>query len=1038
MNIIRIAVQRPVTIAVAVILIVLFGLIGLSKLPVQLAPDTDLPEIEVRTSWPGASPTELESEVVEPQEDTLKSLQGLQKMESSSYNDYATITLTFDISTDIDAALLRVSNKLNEVSEYPDNVQQPILSNTGGASRPIIWMIMTMKSGDDKEILKYKTFFENEIRHYIERIQGVASLLIIGGTEDQLEIIIDPEKMSRRGITINQIISKVVAANNDISAGLLGIDRKNYRIRTVAKFQDPLDPLDVVIYDDGIQRVFLRDVATTRIGHEPLFMSVMENGREGIVVGVKKEKGGNVIDIVSRVKAEVDRLNKDVLAEKNLYINWAHDEAPYILQSIDTMKKNVMIGAALAICVLILFIGSLRSTITIALAIPISAIGTFIFLWAFHRNLNVVSLAGISFAVGMLVDNSIVVLENIDRHRHLGKNIFDAVLQGADEVFGAVIASTLTTVAVFLPVIFIKQEAGQLFKDISIAITCAIILSLLVSVTVIPSFMNFIYRNHSVKYERKKKITDFIGRLFLSIIMGISNFFQKNVFTRIFCVMIFTSLSVYTAITLLPKAEYLPQGNRNFIMNILVPPPGYSAEKREEVGRYIFDKTDEFRTPGDHGMPLIKNVFYVSSDWISLFGVIAKKEFETQASRFIPAMNKLINSLPGMFGISIQPGIFESGIGKGRTVDLDISGDEMDALVGAGRILFGAISGAMPGSQIRPVPSLEISYPESRVKANKLTLAANGLTEQDLGVYVDVLMTGRKVDEYGPEGKDRIDLVIRGEESEFKTPEDILNTSIVNNIGQMVRIGDVASIEYKSGMTQIDRLEKKRNIRLEITPPESIALMTAIETIQKTADGLVQSGKIKNVEINLGGNADKLEETFNALKWNLLLALVITYLLMASLFENFLYPFIIMFSVPLAAAGGLGGLKLVNTFIASQPMDVLTMLGFIILVGTVVNNAILIVHQSLNNIRYNNMQGLEAISESVRTRIRPIFMSACTSIFALMPLVIATGSGSELYRGIGSVLLGGLALSTVFTLFVIPALLSFVIGLEKKRVHIKD
>lgn len=1037
MNFIRIAVQRPVTTAVMVILIVLFGLIGLFRLPVQLAPDTELPEIEVNTVWSGASPTELESEVVEKQEDALKSLQNLQKMESSSYNDYATITLTFDLETDIDTALLRTSNKLNEVSDYPENVQRPTLSSTGGSSDPIIWLVMMMTSGDDREILKYKTFFENEIRHYLERVEGVASLLVVGGTEDQLEIIIDPEKMARRGITIDQLISKVVAANNDISAGLLGIDRKNYRIRTVAKFQDSLDPLDVVIYDDGIQRVFLRDVATVRIGYEPLFMSVMQNGNEGIVVGVKKEKGGNVIDIVRRVRAEVDRLNTDVLAEKNIYISWAYDEAPYILKSIDTMKKNVIIGAVLAIGVLFFFLGSIRSTVTIGLAIPISAIGTFIFLWIFHRNLNVVSLAGISFAVGMLVDNSIVVLENIDRHRHMGKNILDAVVQGANEVFGAVIASTLTTVAVFLPVIFIKQEAGQLFKDISIAITCAIILSLLVSVTVIPSFMNFIYRNHSVKYEAKKKITGVIGGALLSLIMGISDFFQKNVFTRIFCVVLFTSLAVYTAMILLPKAEYLPQGNSNFIMNILVPPPGYSAEKRNEVGKYIFENTDEFRTPGDHGMPLIKNVFYVSSDWISLFGVIAKEEFETQASRFIPAMNKLINSLPGMFGISIQPGIFESGIGKGRTVDLNISGENMNDLVTAGGMLFGAVSGAIPGSQIRPVPSLEISYPEGRVVADKLKLAANGLTEQDLGIYVDVLMTGRKVDEFGPEGKPRIDLVVRGDASEFKAPEDILNTPIVNNIGQQVRIGDVASIEYKSGMTQIDRLEKKRNIRLEITPPESIPLMTAIETIQKTADGLVQAGKIKGVEIRLGGNADKLEETFNALKWNLLLALIITYLLMASLFENFLYPFIIMFSVPLAAAGGLGGLRLVDIFVASQPMDVLTMLGFIILIGTVVNNAILIVHQSLNNVRYHDMQGLEAISESVRTRVRPIFMSAFTSIFGLMPLVLATGSGSELYRGIGSVLLGGLALSTVFTLFVIPALLSFVIGLERKIIHIK-
>ena len=1034
MNIIKIAIHRPVTICVMVILIVLFGAIGLTRLPVQLAPDTDLPEIEVRTVWSGASPAEMEGEVVERQEDKLKSLQNLQKMESSSYNDYATITLTFDLATDIDTALFRVSNKLNEVAEYPDNVQQPILSSTGGSSQPIIWMLLKVKEGPDTDILKYRTFFENEIRQYLERIKGVASLLVFGGTEDQLEIVIDPERMARRGITINQVIDAVEAANNDVSAGVLGIDRRNYRIRTVAKFQNVSDPLDVVVYDDGIQRVFLRDVATTAIGYEPQFVSVMENGSEGIVVGVKKEKGGNVIDIVERVRAEVDRLNAEVLASQNLYFSWAHDEAPYILKSIDNMKKNVFIGATLAVVVLLLFLWSVRATITIGLAIPISAIGTFIFLWVLHRNLNVVSLAGISFAVGMLVDNAIVVLENIDRHRQSGKAIFDAVYQGTSEVFGAVVASTLTTVAVFLPVIFIRQEAGQLFKDIAIAITASIVLSLLVSVTVIPAFMHFIYRNSKVITDNgeKKKMVNAVGGLFVSLIMAVSRFFQRNVFTRIVAVALFTSMAVMGTVALVPKAEYLPQGNRNFIMNILVPPPGYSAEKRREVGEYLFAHTDQYRTPGDHDLPLIRNMFYFSSDFLSGFGLSATEEYETQASRFIPTLTRLINSLPGMFGISIQPGIFESGIGKGRTVDLNISGEEMNDIVNAGRMLFGAVSQAVPGSQIRPVPSLEISYPEGRVKADKRKLAANGLTEHELGVYVDVLMSGRKVDEFGPEGKDRIDLVVRGAEDRFRTPEDILNAPIVNNIGRQVRVGDVATISYESGMTQIDRLEKKRNIRLEITPPLSIPLQTAIETIQKTCDDLVASGKVQHVSLHLGGNADKLVETFNALKWNLLLALMITYLLMAALFENFLYPFIIMFSVPLAAAGGLLGLRLVNIFIAPQPLDVLTMLGFIILVGTVVNNAILIVHQALNNIRHHGMAGLPAISESVRTRIRPIFMSACTSIFALMPLVVATGSGSELYRGIGSVLLGGLALSTVLTLFVIPALLAFFIGMETK------
>jgi HAE1 family hydrophobic/amphiphilic exporter-1 len=332
------------------------------------------------------------------------------------------------------------------------------------------------------------------------------------------------------------------------------------------------------------------------------------------------------------------------------------------------------------------------------------------------------------------------------------------------------------------------------------------------------------------------------------------------------------------------------------------------------------------------------------------------------------------------------------------------------------------------------VPSLETSYPEIRVIPNKERLSANGLNERDLGIYVDILMDGRKIDEYRPEGIKQIDMILKGNDARFDSPENILDATIVNSYGDLIKIGDVSDLDYSEGMPQINHLERQRTISLQVTPPASLALQDAMETIEGgIIDTMRQAGSLDNLEITIGGNADKLTETFNALQWNLLLAILITYLLMSALFENFLYPFIILFTVPLAAAGGFIGLRLVNSFIAPQGFDILAMLGFIILIGTVVNNAILIVHQSLNNVRYNGLVGVPAVTDAVRTRIRPIFMSATTSILALTPLVLSTGSGSELYRGLGSILLGGLALSTMFTLFVIPALLAFVIGFERSR-----
>jgi HAE1 family hydrophobic/amphiphilic exporter-1 len=1032
MDIVQYSLKKPVTVAVAVILVVTFGLIGLNKLPVQLTPDVETPKITVQTIWGGATPSEVEKEIIEKQEEALKGLQGLTKLESSSYNSFGEITLSFELETVVEDALLRVSNKLNEVSDYPENADKPIIEAAGANNSPVVWMVVKPVEGNTESITHYMTFFENNIRQQFERIKGVGSMFIFGGNKDQLQITLDMEKMAQNKITINQLSAVIRNANHTTSAGVLGIGRKNYRIRTLGQFQTPEDVLDVVIYDDGLKRVHLRDVAAIAKGYEKESAAVLHNGKQIMVVGLRKETGANVLEMSDRVEAEVKRLNAGVLKEQGLVIELVYDEREYINTAIQLVKGNVLIGGSLAILVLLTFLRSVRTTIATAVAIPISVIGTFIFLWLAGRNLNVVSLAGISFAVGMLVDNSIVVLENIDRHRKLGKKAYQAALEGAKEVWGAVFASTATTVAVFLPVIFMQEEAGQLFRDIAIAITFSILISLLVSVSVIPTLINQLYRRSAPKKQNWLQ-RSYVGPVFLKGLMGISNLCLKNIFTRFVTIILFTSLSVYLIYVLRPPAEYLPQGNRNFVLNILIPPPGYSVQKFREMGENIYKEAQPYFVDDEKdGIPGIQHLFFVGADRFTLFG--ANSQHETRAKELIPLFTKIMNAIPGIFGVSLQVGIFEQGLGQGRTVEVNISGEEIDNIAAGAMALFGGLKQRIPTAQIRPIPSLETSYPEILVVPNKEKLAANGLSERDLGTYVDILMDGRRIDDYSPEGMKKIDLLLKGSDDEFASPENILQATIVNNFGDLIKLSDVADLQYSQSMPQINHLERMRTITLQVTPPLELPLQSAIEIIQdELVKPLQAGGKLPGVSISIGGNADKLVETGNALKWNLLLALLITYLLLSALFENFLYPFIILFTVPLAAAGGFVGLLAVNIFVAQQGFDVLAMLGFIILIGTVVNNAILIVHQSLNNVRYHGFIGLEGISEAVKTRIRPIFMSATTSVLAMSPLVLSTGSGSELYRGLGSILLGGLAVSTLFTLFVIPAMLAVVIRFERSR-----
>jgi HAE1 family hydrophobic/amphiphilic exporter-1 len=389
----------------------------------------------------------------------------------------------------------------------------------------------------------------------------------------------------------------------------------------------------------------------------------------------------------------------------------------------------------------------------------------------------------------------------------------------------------------------------------------------------------------------------------------------------------------------------------------------------------------------------------------------------------------------------MQAGIFQTRLGRGRTVEVDVVGDDMNQIVGTAGTMFGIIMKEIPGAQVRPLPSLEMLYPEIRLLPDRDRLRASGMSAGELGVILDVLMDGRKIGDFKQEGKKKIDLVVKASENNVSTPEELYTSMIATPMGKIVPISSMAYLERTAGITEIRHLERKRTVTLQVTPPSNIVLEEAMDIInEKVIPTVSAMGMIKEgISVSMSGVADKLKETQEVLQWNFVLAAVISYLLMSSLFGNFLYPLIIMFTVPLAGAGGFMGLGLVNVY--SQivpphmptPLDILTMLGFVILIGVVVNNAILIVHQALNNIRYHDMDYREAVIESTRSRLRPIYMSATTSIFGMMPLVVAPGPGSELYRGLGSVILGGLALSTVFTVFVIPALLMFFIRMEKPR-----
>ena len=1034
MNVIKFSIEKPVTVLVGVILIVLFGLIGLSRMPYQLSPTVIEPEITVTTTWPGATPYEVEREIIEEQEKVLKGIPGLLEMESASFNSQGTVTLRFSIGTDLDNALLRVSNKLDEVPSYPENVDKPIITATGAATSPVIWMVLKTIGDNRRSPYQYRTYFENNVRQYLERTPGVADLFIGGGTEKEMHIIIQPEKLAAFGLTISELIEILRAENINISAGTMGVGRRDYRIRTIAEFKSAADIENIVLRSTGQQRIRVSDLATVTFGYEKLAGAMLHLGKEGIAIGVKPEPGANILELTDRLEVVVNQLNAEKLTAEKIKLEWVYDQRPYIRGAIRLVRQNIFIGGTLAIIVLLVFLRSFISTLVVATTIPISIIGTFIFMNLMGRNLNVVSLAGIAFAVGMLIDSAIVVLENIGRHCSMGKSAFQASYDGAREVWGAILASTLTTIAVFLPVIFLEEEAGQLFRDIAIAVTCAVALSLFVSVSVIPMFSRRLFEltGSEDSCQTDIQVGRNIGTRLVNGIMAMVKMATRNWMTRTATILVFSSISVVGAWLLLPKAEYLPQGNRNLVLNLLIPPPGLSFDERKAIGEQIYRINEPYFGKDNDGFPGIKEMFYIGAEQIMLFGAISIHE--QRAGELLPLFRRTIYSIPGMFGVSTQAGVFQTSLGRGRTIEVNISGDDLNRIVQVAGAMFGAIMKEIPGAQIRPVPSLELLFPEARLIPYRDRLKAVKMTARDFGIALDVLMDGRDVGDFKQEGQKKIDLILKASEADIRTPEELYHSMIAIPDGRIVPVSSLSKLERTTGITQIRHLERQRTITLQVNPPFSIPLQEAMETINARVIGpMAGQGVLQGTDVRQSGVADKLTETRKILQWDFILAAIIAYLLMAALFGNFIYPLIIMFTLPLAAVGGLLGLKLVNWLITPQPFDILTMLGFIILVGVVVNNAILIVHQALNNVRVNGMPYQEAVLESTRTRLRPIYMSAATSIFGMLPLVLIPGPGSEFYRGLGSVVLGGLAVSTVFTVLVIPSLLMFAIKMERPR-----
>ncbi len=1001
MNLTRLSLGNPVAVAVAVLLVVLFGFISMERLPIQLTPEVEEPKITISTTWRAAAPEEVEAEIVEPQEDALRGLPGATRILAEASRGQGKVTLTFAVGTDLRRALLEVMSRLNRVARYPTDASEPVISTVGGDSRPIAWFVIKAGAGNERDIASYQNFLEEVVQSRFERVPGVAMSELRGGRQNELRITFDPYKAASLGVQLPEVV-KLVGAK-DSSAGFAEVGKRRYTLRYAGAYKaDDLAGL-IIDWREG-RPVYLRDVATVAVQMEDRASFVIQNGQPAMAINAHRESGVNVLEVMAGLKEAVEELREGPLKQANLTIAQVYDETDYINDSIYMVVENLLMGILLAVGVLWWFFRRLRATLIVALAIPICVVGSFMVMDMAGRTLNVISLAGLAFAVGMVLDAAIVVLENIVRLRESGVNYVAAARHGTTQVWGAILASTATTVAIFLPVLFLADEAGQLFADLALTISVAVCLSLLVAVVVLPTA--------AVSWLKQTRLVDPHEKWWDNITAAIMH--TTGARGRRLWIVGLVTVPLLLAWFMVPKADYLPEGNRNLIISFINPPPGANIGYMEkEMGAQVAAAMSPYLS--GEKQPQVSHYFFIAFNNGMFMG--AQTADATRIGELTPVINGVIASFPDTIGFAFKASLF-GGLGGGRSIDIDIQGSDLEGLLQAGSAGFMAVREAF-GSMPRPFPGLDLAEPELRLVPDERRLAEVGWNRGDMGGIARALGSGLYVADYF-DGDKRLDVILRSQG--WATPEALTAIPLATPEGGIQPLGALVKVVQTAGPDQLRRIDRHRTVTLQVRLPEGMSVEEGLDLIKEKVEPAIEAALPEDGILSYSGSADKLQEMLKSMAGSFLLAIVILYLLISALFRSFMDSLLVLLTIPLATVGGVLALWLLNLAGVNQPMDLLTMIGFIILLGLMVNNAILLVDLTRSAER-EGVSRRDAVQLAIRQRLRPILMSTLTTIFGMLPLVLIPGAGTELYRGLGAVIVGGMAVSTLFTLILLPSLL---------------
>lgn len=1018
MSLIKFAVNRPVTMIIMVSVLLILGFFTYSKLTVDLLPEMELPVAAIITSYGGAGPEEVESGVTKLLESALTTVSNVDTIQSISTAGQSIIIMMFKWGTDMDAAGIEIKDSIGYVEGFlPSGVEDPMVVKMDPTMMPIMQIGV---SGEDLE--QVQEIAEEVIEPRLSRIPEVASVIITGGQDREVKVEVDPVRLENYGLTLSQVAQVLQMENFNMSSGKVTRGDREYYVRNMQEFETVEDIRNVAILTPTGASLRLGDIATVTDGYKEMEQYTRVNHKEAVGIHIMKQTDANTVKTSELVRKELAKIQQ----ERNLdfEVDVVYDAASYVQRSINSTIRMIFEGALLAVLVLFLFLRNMRSTLIIFTSIPLSIIATFIMMYFYGTTLNLITMGGLALGVGRIVDDSIVVFENIYRHRSLGLSPMEAAITGASEVGGAILAATMTFIAVFLPMVFVEGLASIVFSPMAMTISFAILCSLLVALTIIPLMSSRILTDQSMQRTRTGS-----GRIF-DIMQGFGNWIDNlgerykvllqaclNHRRRVIIIVTLLMVASCAAIPLV-GAEFLPTTDSGEISVSIETDKGSSLDDTDEIVRQVEARILDipevetvFTSVGSTGTMLM-SMGGGSNNSTLYVKLCPKNERQRGVEIVAEEIRQQLAGLAGAkYSVSVMDSTSSMGMGSSSPVVVRISGDDLDVLKELSTEVADIVR-STPGTR-EVTSSLTDGNPEVQIRIDRDRAAAYGLTPMQVASEIKSAMDGTVATRYKVEGEE-IDVRVSYASGSYNDMDYLTNMTILTAQGAVVKLSQIATFELAQGPVQIIREDqvRKAEVTADLLNRDLNSVMTDIQA------RVAQMNLPAGYEISYGGENEEMMESFASLAIALLLAILLVYSVMAVQYESFFNPFVIMFSVPTCIIGVVFGL-----LVTGRAFSITAFIGVIMLVGIAVSNAIVYVDY-LKQLRERGMERNAAIVEAGRVRLRPILMTAFTTILAMLPMAIGLGEGAELIAPLATVVIGGLLASTLITLVLVPVVYS--------------